>query len=598
MYNLHPGRILLAFGLLCVALPKKIGPWAGLLGAVLALLAMAALMGDGFFGDGSSVSSGSERLEYAFTPSITMKLLSVDGLSKLFGLIFCVIAVICGVYSFGNAGRAERGASLIYAGSSLGVVFAGDWISLIFFWEIMAIASCYLVWAGKSRRAVRASYRYLAMHLLGGNLLLAGAVILSISAGTELTALNGSGGAGYVLVLLGVCINAGVPPLHTWIPDAYPESTASGAVYMGSYTTKAAVYVLIRLFAGTEWLVMAGAVMAVFGACMALIENDLRRLLSYHIVSQLGMIVAALGTGEVSGIDGAALHSAYNILYKGVLLMGAGAVIYATGKRKITELGGLGRQMPFTAVCFLIASLSIAGMPFLNGFASKALIMESLHDFTAAYWLVTLAGVGTWLSITMKINYFVFWGRKHAGQTGLLRPVPASMQAAMAAGCILCIVTGVFPEIGYSLSPGQTMGHPFTAEHILEYLGMFVGATAVFAALLPKMAPHDTLTLDFDWFYRKWLAAALTFLSRSVYLVFGFFEIRWNHFMHMIGRIIRQPSRLFDGSFRQTHEKSRDEEMEDDTGAFEGDMPVGRFMQIFVVFCVVAFVVIMVLEQT
>ncbi len=583
MHNLHPGMILILTGLLCFVLPERVRSVTAAAGSAAALAAVLLL------GDDPS-------LTYEVTQGLTLQLLHADRLSFLFGLIFCVIAVIAAIYSRGEESRWEKGASLIYAGSSLGVIFAGDWISLICFWEAMAVSSWIVVWSGKTRSAVRASYRYLVMHLAGGNLLLAGGALLCIHRGIQLELLTGSGGAAFWLILAGVCINAGVPPLHTWIPDAYPESTVSGTVFLGSYTTKTAVYILIRLFAGTEELVMLGAVMAVFGACMALIENDLRRLLSYHIVSQIGMMVAALGTGSAVGMDGAALHSAFNILYKGVLLMAAGAVIRATGKRKITELGGLGKKMPVTAICFLIASLSIAGVPFLNGFVSKALIMESLHHYQAAYWLVMLAGVGTWLSITMKINYFVFWGKKYAGNSTVCEGVPLSMNVAMAAAALLCVATGIFADFSYGFTPNGTIGHPFTSAHILEYVGLFVGATVPFVLFLPKMAPHDRITLDFDWFYRRWLAEGLTKLSLSVNGLFGFFEQHWNRFTYMTGQIIKQPARLFErGTVLPVAES--DDEAEGDTGAFEGDMPVGAFMQVFVIFCVVAFLLIMALER-
>lgn len=584
MTNLHPGLILILTGILVFCLPQKVRRWIALGGAFAALGAMVLL-------------SENASITYGFTEDITMELLHVDPLSRAFGLILCITAVIAGIYSLKVDDRGEKTASLIYAGSSICVVFAGDWITLICFWETMAISSWYLVWCGKTRKAVRASYRYLVMHLFGGNLLLGGAMYFCIEKGFSLELLTGSGGFAAMMVLIGICINAGVPPFHTWIADAYPESTVSGTVYMGSYTTKVAIYALIRLFAGTQLLVPAGAVMAVFGACMALIENDLRRILSYHIVSQLGFMVAALGTGSIVGLDGAALQAIYHIMYKSVLLMGAGAVITATGKRKITELSGLGRKMPVTAVCFLIASLAIAGMPFLNGFASKTLIMASLKDYTAAYWLITVAGVGTWLSVTLKINYFVFWGKKgvcaEAQDSVNCANVPVNMQIAMILGTLLCIITGLMPEIGYSMMPGRTMGHPFTLEHILEYIGLFIGATVPFAVFLKKMAPHDVITLDFDWLYRRGLAPLLTLLSRSVHGTFCWCERVWNRILAMIGYIIKNPS--IKSLSRLTKITAEDYDTGEE-GTFEGDVPVGAFMQIFVVFCVVAFIVIIILE--
>lgn len=577
MYNLYPGLILILTGLIALVLPwQKLRGWIALGGSALALAATVML------GDGAG-------LAYDFTSSIRLQLLAVDGLSRAFGLIFCVMAVIASVYSLNTESRGEKCASQVYAGSSLCVVFAGDWISLIFFWELMAVSSWYLVWAGGTQRARRASYRYLVMHFFGGNLLLAGAVWLCSQGSFEVGMLTGGSGGAYWLILLGVAVNGAIPPLHTWVADAYPESTPAGTVYMGSYTTKVAIYALIRLFAGTEDLIIVGGLMAVLAACMALIENDLRRLLSYHIISQLGMMVAALGTGEAAGIDGAALHAAFNILYKGVLLMAAGAVITATGKRKISELGGLARKMPVTAGCFLIASLSIAGMPFLNGFASKALIMESLHDYTVGYWLVMLAGVGTWLSITLKINYFVFFGKTEKDVP--CQKVPLSMEIAMVIGAALCVLTGLFPDFCYSLMPYATMAHPFTLHHILEYIGLFIGATVPFVMLLPMMAPHDALSLDFDWFYRKWIPKLLGGLSRQVYRVFSRFEQIYDHSEILCRYILRHPLKIFSN----LHELKEMKE-EEGEGSFEGEMPVGAFMQTFLIFCIIAFLVILILE--
>lgn len=174
MYNLHPGLILILTGVVTLFLPyQRLRSGAALAGAVLALAAMI------FMGDGG--------LTCDFTSAIQFQLLAVDGLSRAFGLIFCVIAVIAGIYSLGTVSRYEKCASLLYAGSSLCVVFAGDWISLVCFWELMAVSSWYLVWAGGTHRAKRASYRYLAMHFFGGNLLLAGAVWLcTIQGGFEI----------------------------------------------------------------------------------------------------------------------------------------------------------------------------------------------------------------------------------------------------------------------------------------------------------------------------------------------------------------------------------------------------------------------------
>lgn len=581
MHNLHPGLILILTGLIVLCLPKKsLRNWIAVFGSVAALTAVILL-------------TKNASLSYVFTSRIVFDLLRVDPLSRIFGLIFGIISVIAGIYSLGTEKRTEKCASLVYAGSSLGVVFAGDWISLICFWELMAVASWYLVYGVKTQAARRASYRYLVLHFFGGNLLLVGGILLFSQGQMDVSLLTGMESPAFWLIFLGVAINAAIPPFHAWVPDAYPESTVEGTVYMGSFTTKVAIYVLIRCFAGMEILILVGAVMAVFAACMAFIENDLRRILSYHIVSQLGMMVAGLGTGLAAGIDGAALQSAFHILYKSVLLMGAGAVVQATGLRKVSDMGGLAKKMPVTAVCFLIASLAIAGMPFLNGFASKALIMEALHDFTAGYWLVIVAGVGTWLSITLKINYFVFFGKSEKDIPCC--KVPVYMQIAMIMGTILCIITGVYPYFAYELTPYATMAHPFTAHHILEYLGLFIGATIPFMMFIKRMAPHDTITLDTDWFYRKWVPNMLTWISVNVHSFFGRMEKFFAECGANITFMIKHPSKVFteEETLFELREKY---ENDPDEGFFEGDLPVGIFMQVFIIFCIVAFLVVLMVE--
>ena len=250
---------------------------------------------------------------------------------------------------------------------------------------------------------------------------------------------------------------------------------------------------------------------------MAIMENGIRRLLAYHIVSQLGMMIAAAGAGGAIGIDAATAHAFTNILFKGVLMMGAGAVIYATGRSNITELGGLAKKLPVTAWCFLISSLAIAGLPGLSGFVSKALVMDAVHasGHEAAALLVTAGGVGTLLSITLKINWFVFFGPcDEPGDSEVSKPVPASMQIAMVLGTILTVLIGIFPSMFYALMPNATMLHPYHAGHVLEYIAIFIGGSVPFFLYLKKMKPHDEITLDFDWFYRVPLNGLVLMMSK------------------------------------------------------------------------------------
>lgn len=517
---LQPGLILIISGLLLLLLPAALRRAVQIAGPLLTLAAVLFVLG-GTPESGASVQLGAGLAESG-------------ALTAIFALIFALIALVAAIYNLHEKNRYELAVEAVYAGSSISVVFAEHWIGMLIFWELMAVASWLIVVSSRTVTARRAGFRYLLVHMLGGNLLLAGIVIKLSQGATAIEMLSGSMDAASWLILAGVAVNAAIPPLNAWIADAYPESTMGGTVYMGSYTTKVGVFCLIRLFAGTELLLYFGVFMAVYGVCMALIENDLRRLLSYHIVSQVGYMVAALAMGGELGVDGASAHAFNHILYKGTLLMCAGAVIKATGLRKITDLhrlGGLARVMPVTAVCFLISSLAIAGFPLLNGFVSKALIMNAAAGggYHWAELLLLLASVGTFMSVTLKINYFVFFGRSESEGAlpyGSAQPaegalpgeasLPLNMKLAMIAGATACVVTGISPGLVYGLTPFGSDGHPFTVDHVTQYIGMFAGAALVFVMYIRHMEPAAKLTLDTDWLYRKPLKYAFWWLCGTV----------------------------------------------------------------------------------
>lgn len=517
---LQPGLILIISGLLLLLLPAALRRVVQIAGPLLTLAAVLSVLG-GTPESGAPAQLGADLAESG-------------ALTTIFALIFALIALVAAIYNLHEKNRYELAVEAVYAGSSISVVFAEHWIGMLIFWELMAVASWLIVVSSRTVAARRAGFRYLLVHMLGGNLLLAGIVIKLSQGATAIEMLSGSMDAASWLILAGVAVNAAIPPLNAWIADAYPESTMGGTVYMGSYTTKVGVFCLIRLFAGTELLLYFGVFMAVYGVCMALIENDLRRLLSYHIVSQVGYMVAALAMGGELGVDGASAHAFNHILYKGTLLMCAGVVIKATGLRKITDLhrlGGLARVMPVTAVCFLISSLAIAGFPLLNGFVSKALIMNAAAGggYHWAELLLLLASVGTFMSVTLKINYFVFFGRgeaEDASPAGGALPaegalpgeasLPLNMKLAMIAGATACVVTGIFPGLVYGLTPFGSDGHPFTVDHVTQYVGMFAGAALVFVMYIRHMEPAAKLTLDTDWLYRKPLKYAFWWLCGAV----------------------------------------------------------------------------------
>lgn len=569
---LHPGIVLILAGAVIALLPKAASRYLLPLGA---LAALAALLGTD---KGLSV-------EVPFAGELKLSLFVCDEISWFFGLVFAVIGVIGSVYSMDKGRRGEKAASAVYAGSALMTVFAGNMLTFIIFWEVMAVASIYMVFQGNGPDARRSSYRYMVMHLFGGNMLLAGVMLLPAGITAAVGPVTDTDSLAYWLMFIGIGVNCALPPFHTWVADSYPQATPESQLFMGSYTTKVAVYAMIRFFAGTEWLVIFAAVTAVLAACMALIENDLRKLLSYHIVSQVAMMVAGLAAGGDVGAAGAAMHAAFNILYKGVLLMAAGNIFTALGLRYITDMGGLARKMPVTAVCAFIASFAIAGVPYFSGFASKALIMDALHagGFNMSYILVTMAGVGTWLSITMKINYFVFIKKPERELPAGASPgrVPACKVLAMAAATVLVVITGIRPEICYDML-SMDASHLFAADHVLEYIGLFAGATVPFVLLRTFMAPHQGINLDVDRFYRITLYRGVFALSDVVHLFFAKYAVIFDNFYRSVGDALRSPGRVF--GLRTTDSKE------------ENARSIGEMVHVLAILCVIALITILVMD--
>lgn len=431
----------------------------------------------------------------------------VDKLSILFAWVFCLMGSIGTVYALQVRSAGEHVAAFLYVGSGLGVVFAGDFLSLFLFWELMAFASAYLVFAQGGKAALAAGFRYLLVHIAGGLCLLGGIVLRYAATGSIQFGPLADGGAAFYLILTGFILNAAVPPLNAWLTDAYPEATITGAVFMSAFTTKTAVYVLLRGFPGTEVLIWLGAVMAIYGVIYAVLENDARRLLAYHIVSQVGYMVAGVGIGTEMAVNGASAHAFAHILYKGLLFMGAGAVIYVTGRRKLTELGGLYKQMPVTLFLYMIGAFSISAFPFFSGFVSKSMVIAAAtgdgHSLIAL--MLILASSGTFLHTGLKLPYYMFFGK----DSGLkAKEPPTNMLIAMTMAASLCLTIGIFPDLLYRLLPYSVDFHPYTGVHITETMGLLLFTGLGFALFLKHLDPERTISLDTDWFYRtgaRWL---------------------------------------------------------------------------------------------
>ncbi|MCL1986291.1 MAG: Na(+)/H(+) antiporter subunit D [Betaproteobacteria bacterium] len=450
----------------------------------------------------------------------------VDALSLVFAHIMTLMCVIGTIYGLHVERDAEHIAAWLYVAGSLGVIFCGDYLTLFLFWELMAFSSVFLIWFRGRKQSLGAGYRYLLVHVAGGLFLLAGIILRYKATGGDLS--FGPIGVDHptlptYLIMIGFILNAAVPPLHAWLPDAYAEATVNGAVFMCAFTTKTAIYALCRAFAGMEILVPLGVCMALYGVVYAVLENNIRKLLAYHIISQVGYMVAGVGIGTELAINGACAHAFAHILYKGLLFMGCGSVLHMTGKSDFSELGGLYDKMPKTFVYTLIGGLSISAFPLFSGFVSKSMIvaagMES-HHATAAL-LLLVASAGTFLHTGLKVPYFIWFGKNNcSAQTReLAKDPPSNMQWGMAIAAFLCIFIGCYTPYLYSMLPYQAAAaeyHPYELSHISETLQILLFTALGFFLLLKKLTPEAKISLDMDWFYRMGGRAFAWFAQKPV----------------------------------------------------------------------------------
>jgi len=470
----------------------------------LVLLAAPLLAGVCVYGLAAGNVLQFEFLGYSLVP------LHVDSLSRVFGYLFLTASFIAIIFSLHVQDTLQHVAALVYTGSALGAVFAGDLLTLFVFWELLAVSSVFLVWARRTGRALNAGLRYLMVQITSGVLLLAGALLhLQQTGSVEFTRVGLDGLSGW-LIFTAFGIKCAFPFLHNWLTDAYPEATPTGTVFLSAMTTKVAVYALARGFPGTELLIWIGAAMTCFPIFYAVIENDLRRVLAYSMINQIGFMVCAIGVGTTLALNGAVAHAFNEVIFKGLLLMSMGAVLHVTGRSNGSDLGGLYKTMPKTAALCIVGALSISAFPLFSGFVSKAVIMSAVldagHDWI---WLALLfASAGVFHHAGIKIPYFAFFA--HDAGIRASEP-PRNMLLAMLLAALLCVGIGVYPEALYRLLPFAMDYAPYDATHVISQLQLLCFAALAFTWLkLQGIYPPElhAVNLDFDWTYRRLLPGA------------------------------------------------------------------------------------------
>ena len=443
---------------------------------------------------------------------MTLVLGRVDKLSFVFGLIFLIITFVGVLYIMHQDDDLEFVAGLFYAGSAVGAVLAGDLFSFLVFWEMLTLGSMFLIMARRTDESRKAAFRYVLMHVFGGLLLISGIILHVHETGSlEFTKINLSSLSSY-LIFFGIGVNCAWPLLHTWLVDAYPSASVGGVVFLSSFTTKTAVYALARAFPGEPLLIWIGVAMAAFPIFYAVIENNLRKVLAYSLLNQLGFMVTGIGIGTQLALNGAVTHAFCHILYKGLLWMSMGAVLYRTGRTKCTELGGLYKSMPWTCLFCIIGAASISAFPLTNGFVSKSIIMSaSLEEHFYLVWFVLLfAAAGVFHHAGIKIPFFAFFSHDRGLRT---KEAPKNMLFAMGIAAFLCIFLGCFPQPLYDLLPFDntlpSKGVPYTPydySHVVSQTQLlFFSALAFCMLMLSGLYPAEirSVNLDFDWVYRK-----------------------------------------------------------------------------------------------
>ena len=428
----------------------------------------------------------------------------VDTLSMSFVILFSLMTFICTIFAFHIREKAHHVASLYYMGASFGCILAGDYWTLYIFWQFMTVSSAFLIWFSRRPRSAQAGFRYMLLLLLSSVLLLAGILLRQRVTGTFVFGPADTNMMWHFdwLILAAFCINGAVVPLHAWLTDAYPEATVAGAVFLSVFTTKTAIYALARCFVGLDFLVILGAVMAVYGAFYALTANHIRRILAYLMVSQGGLMLAGIGMDTKMGLDGALALVYAHTFYNALLFMAAGCLLHTLKEDHLTRLGGLAPKVPFILACTMVGGLSMSAMPLLNGFVSIPLILEACwQESPFSAMALALAMAGTFAAVGLRLPYFAFWSKKLSKGKKQVT-LPLNMTAAMVLASLFCIIQGIFPHLLYRWMPAPLEENPFTLWKILGAF-LFLGLISmVFIFVRRGLTPGTRRLPDFDLLYR------------------------------------------------------------------------------------------------
>lgn len=449
-------------------------------------------------------------------------------LNRLFATIFSFALGGVLLYGWTIATKAEQTWTLFYASAAYGIVYAGDLISLFIAWELLAIGALGVIWSKKTEESEAAGLRYFLVHVLGGVLFMMGltAHLAANTAGIGLDTISPEALQMKPMLmsewyhwcmLAGIGINAAIPPLWSWVPDAYPTASSNGTVVLACFTTKSAVLVLIKLFPGVDLLIPLGLAMIIYGGIYAALEGNIRRSLAYSLIGQVGFMVVCVGIGTQLALLAAAVHAFSHIVYKTLLLMTAGCIVRTTGKQNMYEVGGMAKRMPDIAACAVVGSFALAAAPFTSGFISKSLIIEAvLQEKMLGTWLIMMLAAGAaMVYVGMRYLWFCFFqGEPPPAE----RRLSLSMRLGVYAFTALCLATGLFPGwLNIAMSDMAVVApdfHPYSAGHVLYQVQILAASVLVFCLSWKWLTPKPGALRDFDISYLQIGPAAFSVSKR------------------------------------------------------------------------------------
>ena len=397
------------------------------------------------------------------------------GLGSLSLLMVALISLLCflaAVFSgkylsrYGESANENKyyGLLLGFMGGMIGAVLATELFTMFVFWELMTLAAYFLITYERNTTSIRAGNKYFLMSEIGALSILAGTILVWTTLGTTgLSGLQEAGLAGtglstsiLALFLIGFGVKGAFFPIHSWLPDAHPEAPSPISALLSGIMIKVGLYWILRIFwelfeVSPTWgsaLTVIGAFTIVIGGLLAIVQNDIKRLIAYSSISQVGYILAGIGIGTGLGIAGGIIHLINHALFKGLLFFGAGIVVYVSGTRKLDEMGGLGKKMPLVFGSVLVGALSLAGVPPLNGFYSKWILYQASIGFDRGFapFVLVAALFGSTLSV-IYISKFLFSAFLGESEGELERNPDLGMRMAVVVPAVLCIGLGVYPRL-------------------------------------------------------------------------------------------------------------------------------------------------------